>query len=341
MKSRKVRYSQYALQIAAAACICGSSLMPTAVAQDADAAALENWRGAIAQTQPGEGCFTVSYPDTIWQQVECKELHPRVRPTIHKPGEAQVTGNGDDFVAESSGLTSAAIGSFPKFTGVTSEKSVGVAAFGGGGILGPNEYSLQLNTNFGSATAACDGSNTGKCIVWQQFIYATDYAVEGEGAVFIQNWLIYWGTNACPSGFGSDGEGDCYGNSSAVTLADIKPTKLGGVTLKGSAQAGGNDTVTVTDGGTAYSVSEPDSTLDISQVWQESEFNVVGDAGGSRADFNKPVSITVKIALTDGSTAAPKCVAKSGTTGETNNLNLGKCTATKGSSPYIEFPETN
>jgi hypothetical protein len=340
MKPGKIRYSHYALQIAAAACICASSLMPAAIAQGADAAALENWRGAIALTQPGEGCFTVSYPDTIWQQIECKHLNPRVRPTIHKPGEAQVTGNGHDYVAESSGLTSVATGSFPKFTGVKSEKSVGVAAFGDGGILGPNEYSLQLNTNFGAATAACDGGSS-SCIVWQQFIYATDYAVEGEGAIFIQNWLIYWGDNPCPSGFGSDGEGDCYGNSNAVTLADIKPTNLGSVTLKGSAQAGGNDTVTVTDAGTAYSVSEPDTTLDISQVWQESEFNVVGDAGGSRAVFNEPVSITVKVALTDGSTAAPKCVANSGTTGETNNLNLGKCTATKGTTPYIEFPETN
>jgi hypothetical protein len=48
-----------------------------------------------------------------------------------------------------------------------------------------------------------------------------------------------------------------------------------------------NDTVVFTNGTTAYSVSGSDSVLDISQVWQQSEFNVVGDAGGSRADFNK------------------------------------------------------
>jgi hypothetical protein len=343
MTPRKFRYSHSAIHIAAAALISACCLVPVSVGQsaDADAAELENWRAAIAQTQPGEGCFTVSYPDTIWQQVECKQLHPRVPPIVRKPGQGQVTGNGHDYVAESSGLTSAATGSFPTVTGVKSEKSVGVAAFGDGGILGPNEYSLQLNTNFGSATAACDGSNTGECIVWQQFIYATDYAVEGEGAVFIQNWLIYWGTNPCPSGFGSDGEGDCYGNSNYVSAPDIKPTKLGSLKLSGAAVSGGKDTVTFTDAGTAYSVTQPDSTLDISQVWQQSEFNVVGDAGGSRAVFNEPVSVTVKIALTDGTTAAPKCVANSGTTGETNNLDLGKCTATKGTSPYIEFPETN
>jgi hypothetical protein len=99
--------------------------------------------------------------------------------------------------------------------------------------------------------------------------------------------------------------------------------------------------VKFTDGSTAYSVSGKDSVLDISQVWKHSEFNVVVDAGGSRADFNEPVSITVKVALTDGSTSAPTCVADAGTTGESNNLNLGKCSTASGSSPYIEFTETN
>jgi hypothetical protein len=341
MKQGKIRYSQYALQIAAAALVSACCLQP-AVAQSADDAALDNWHAAIAQTQPGVGCFTVSYPDTIWQQVECKQLHPRVRPVLHKNGEGQIAGNGNDYVAQGSGLTSKAIGSFPKVTGVKSEKSVGVAAYGGGGILGPNEYSLQLNTDFNGTTAACSGGSS-ECVVWEQFIYATDYEVKGEGAVFIQNWLIFYGDNPCPAGFNSDGEGDCYGNSNAVTLADVKPTALHSVTLSGSAVAGANgvDTVTFTYGGKAYSAAEPDSTLDISQVWEQSEFNVVGDAGGSRADFNEPVSITVKLAITDGSTAAPTCVADSGTTGESNNLNLGKCSGHAAAAPYIEFPEAN
>jgi len=250
-----------------------------------------------------------------------------------------VAGNGDDYVAQSSGLTSGALGSFPTVTGVKSEKSVGVAEYGDGGILGANEYSLQLNTNFTGTTAACKGHSG--CVVWQQFIYATDYAVEGEAAVFMQYWLIEWGSSACPSGFGSDGEGDCYGNSSYVSAPDVKPTSLASLSLSGTAASGGNDTVKFTDGTTAYSVSGKDSVLDISQVWKQSEFNVVGDAGGSRADFNEPVSITVKVALTDGSTSAPTCVADAGTTGESNNLDLGSCSTASGSSPYIEFTESN
>jgi hypothetical protein len=121
----------------------------------------------------------------------------------------------------------------------------------------------------------------------------------------------------------------------------VKPTSLGKLSLSASAVDGGKDKVVFTDGTTAYAVTEADSTLDISQVWQQSEFNVVGDAGGSRADFNKPVSITVKVALTDGTTSAPACVANSGTTGESNNLDLGTCSTASGSSPSIQFKESN
>ena len=344
MTPRKTRCPHYLLHIAAIALavITACCFQPVSAAQtaDADAAAHANWLAVISHnTDLGEGCFRASYPNVDWQQVECKELHPRVHTVVHKPGEGMVTGNGDDYVAQSSGLTSGALGSFSTVTGVKTEKSVGVAEYGDGGILGANEYSLQLNTNFTGTTAACDGHSG--CLVWQQFIYATDYAVEGEAAVFMQYWLINWGDSACPSGFGSDGEGDCYGNSNYVSAPDVKPTSLAGLSLSGAAKNGGNDTVVFTDGTTAYSVSGKDSVLDISQVWQQSEFNIVGDAGGSRADFNKPVSITVKLALTDGTTSAPTCVSDAGTTGESNNLNLGSCSTASGSSPSIQFTESN
>lgn len=345
MMPRKTRYSNYALQVAAAALISTCCLQPVSVGQTADAAdaaAHDAWRAEITQnTQPGEGCFQASYPSIVWEQVECKELHPRVHPVVRKPGVGQVSGNGHDYVAQAPDLISATLGSFPTVTGVKSEKSVGVASYGDGGILGPNEYSLQLNTDYDGTTAACSASTTGECVVWQQFIYATDYAVQGEAAVFMQYWLIFWGDTACPKGFGSDGSGDCYGNSKYVSVPDIKATSLAKLSIWGTATAGGNDTVVFTDGTTAYTVSGSDSKLDISQVWHQSEFNIVGDAGGSRAVFNEPVSVTVKLALTDGSTAAPKCVANEGSTGESNNLDLGKCTTAKGTSPSIEFTETN
>jgi hypothetical protein len=172
-------------------------------------------------------------------------------------------------------------------------------------------------------------------------VYATDYETKGKAAAFMQYWLIGWGSSRCPSGFGSDGGGDCYGNSNYVSIPDIKPTSLGSLTLSGTATKGGNDTVVFHNGSTAYQVSGSDSKLDIATVWKESEFNIVGDAGGSEAVFNKGVSLTVKVALTDGSTSAPTCVADDGTTVESNNLNLGSCSTAGGSSPYIQFTESD
>jgi hypothetical protein len=344
MMPKKIRCSHFAIQIAAAALVSVCWLQPISIAQatdDAEAAARQDWREVMAHNPASpEGCFQASYPNIVWEQVECKELHPRVRPVFHKPtGDEQVTGNGHDYVAEAAGLISETVGTFPKVTGVTSEKSVGVPLFGDGGILGPNEYTLQINSDFQGTTAACHG-HTG-CVVWQQFIYSPDYEVKGKAAVFMQYWLIGWGSSACPSSWGSDGGGDCYKNSAYIAAPDMKIASLSKLSISGAAAAGGNDTVVFNNGTKAYSVSGPDTVLDISQVWKESEFNIVGNAGGSRAVFNKGSSVTVKATVTDGSTSAPTCVANAGSTGETNNLNLGTCSTAGGSSPYIEFTESN
>jgi hypothetical protein len=77
--------------------------------------------------------------------------------------------------------------------------------------------------------------------------------------------------------------------------------------------------------------------------WTGSEFNVIGDGGGSQANFNAGTSLTVKIDLTDGTKKKPACTPNAGTTGETNNLNLGACKAFKGKGdavPYVQFVES-
>jgi hypothetical protein len=106
-------------------------------------------------------------------------------------------GNGNDYIAESQGLINTAIGSF-SISGVTSETNVRVDLFGEGGILGANEYSLQINTNNNSQTNVCNGHPS--CRVWQQFMYATDYNQKGEAALFIQYWLLAWNAS-CPAGW--------------------------------------------------------------------------------------------------------------------------------------------
>jgi hypothetical protein len=308
---------------------------------DPEMAARESWRSFMMQNPASEdGCFSAAYPSYFWEKVQCKvAAHPRFHPVARKPQNLEVTGNGNDFVAKATGLISKANGTFPTVTGVTSERSVGVAAFGGGGILGPNEFSLQINSNFTGTTAACQGHSG--CTVWQQFVYAPDFAVQGEAAVFIESWLINFGSLNCPGAFFSDGAGDCVINSAFTPAPDEPITTLGKLTLSGSATSGGNDVVVFSNGTTAFSLSARDSVVDIAQVWNEAEFNVVGNAGGSRANFNRGSSVTVKLALTDGSSAAPACVANAGTTGETNNLNLHTCSTAGGTTPSIQFTESN
>lgn len=49
----------------------------------------------------------------------------------------------------------------------------------------------------------------------------------------------------------------------------------------------------------------------------------------------------MNLQVNDGSTNVPSCLSNAGTTGETNNLNLGQCSAAGGTSPYIQFTESN
>lgn len=297
------------------------------------------WRDTMVNMEtPHEGCFQAAFPSTLWESVPCRTLSAHTHP-LHRTessGEGQTTGDGKDYVLLAPGLISKTIGSFPSVVGVTSESSVGVPAFGDGGILGANEYSLQINTNDNATTSACSHGVSG-CKVWQQFIYATDYETRGSAAVFMQYWLLGYGAS-CPSGYHSSGT-DCYTNSSYVAAPDVPITGLGSLKITGGAIAGGNDSVTFADGATAYSVSAADSVLQIGTVWKESEFNVVGDAGGSEAVFNAGATLTVNASAQFGSTSAPTCASNAGTTGESNNLPLGYCVAAGGTTPSIQFTE--
>ena len=306
--------------------------------EDAEAVAQRQWREAIVDIPlPEEGCFQASYPNFIWEKVDCEREPGSSHSEPPAPtDEEDVVGNTNDYVAAAKGLISLASGGFAKVTGVTSETGVGVAEYKYHGILGKNEYSLQLNTNSASTTAACD--KRPGCTVWQQFVYSPDYIKKGQGDVYIQYWLLSWGS-PCPAGWNTY-HLDCWKNSALVTAPDVPATKLGELGLLGKATAGGNDQVMLTYGKSAYAHNAKDSVLDIARVWNRAEFNVFGNTGGSRADFNKGSSITVQLVLFDGSSAAPACLPHAGTTGESNNLNLGKCTAA-GGIPNIKFTESN
>lgn len=292
----------------------GASAAPLTAAQ-------QSWRDAVTALATPEGCFAAAFPKAEWHRVACAAA-PAV-PFLPRTGArtGRTVGNGHDYAEVTASLVQAATGSFPTVTGVTRET----------GANGANDYSLQLNSGF-MKTSGCKGGASG-CQTWQQFIYAS-----GFNAVFMQYWLINY-RNPCPSGWNSFGS-DCYKNSASVNAPLVPATSLGNLSVIGTASRQ-TDTVTFTDGSTAYRSSGRDSVVGLAQGWKKSEFNVVGDGGGSSADFNTGSSITVKIAATDGSTAAPRCAANSGTTGETNNLNLGACTKAGGATPAISFVELN
>jgi len=317
--------ARYMIRIAVVASLASAVTLPVAYAapadDDAEAQARETWRESIVRADvPDEGCFHASYPSTEWLKVECTEAPNRLF-LPHRGAIGFTVGDGDDYVVEVSGLMTQSVGTFPKVTGVTSET----------GVSGPNDYSLQLNSNF-MTTAACNGH--ADCLSWEQFVYSS-----GETAAFMQYWLIDYGVS-CPSGWNSFSN-SCYRNSAAVSVPQEVITTLATLKLSGKAVAAGKDTLVFTAGTEAYSTTGKDSVVDLATDWKESEFNIVGDGGGSEAVFNEGSAINVEITVTDGTTTAPTCVKNAGTTGETNNLTLKSCKATGGTSPHILFGESN
>jgi hypothetical protein len=286
------------------------------------------WRAAIAHAPtPGNGCYTASYPLTTWTKVPCVTAPNRPYIPRSGVGGSQTVGNGNDYAAVTATLTSNAVGSFPKVKHLTSETDEGQK----------NVYSIQLNSNFISGDQACAGANNPpQCLGWLQYVYSSS-----SHAAFMQYWLIRYtgGTVHCPSGWNTASP-DCYKNSAAVSVPQEPITDLPGINLTGNAVGGGLDTLTFMDGANAYSTTGQDSVMFLAEGWNGSEFNVIGDGGGSEAVFNTGTALSVEIDVTDGTTEAPTCQAHDGTTGETNNLNLKKCKAAGGAVPKVTFGES-
>ncbi|RUL79094.1 hypothetical protein EKH80_04340 [Dyella choica] len=331
-------------------------------------ASLARWHETIKHLPPpAEGCFHAAYPSVIWRKIGCG-AKPTYRSTTRwkrvytADGMKMIpdtAGGGNDYAAQTANTTISAVGSFPQVQGVTSESGVNVP-FGGSesnGIIGLNQYTLQLNTDINASSAACANFGYQSCQVWVQFIYSTNNngnITPAQPQVFIQNWVFPsqndYAASGCPNGWidasnANAGQYQCFVNSQGTNVPAVDATQLGSLKLSGTSSANGNDTATFTYGTDAYSASEPDSTNDLSAWWSQSEFNVVGNAGGSEAQFNSGSSITVNVAVEDGTTNAPSCLSSAGTTGETNNLSLGSCAASQGSSdgtaPSIQFTESN
>jgi hypothetical protein len=299
------------------------------------------WQAAIANVkQPGAGCYRASYPTLRWHAVKCVTaprvpLVPRsagsVRPAVNK-----IVGNGHDYSAQVSGLISKAVGTFKNVspTNITEK-----GKFDNTGPKVANDFSLQLNTQFFSGSPACSGSgDPSNCLAWQQFVYAKE---SGTGFIFMQYWLINYDAT-CPNGWFSFST-DCYTNSNSADLSKPLTAKnLATLKLTGSANSGGNDGVSLSVGsGSATSVTNSDSEIDLAANWNTTEWGVFGDAGGGEAYFGTNTSLEAETALTTTSSGAPTCV-KEGFTGETNNLKLAHTPALGSeSSPTMASRQTN
>jgi hypothetical protein len=330
-----------------AAAVAAPAWANTDSAADPQSVALENWRAFMAQNPPQEaGCFRESYPSLVHERVDCYAGPLRVHAAHRTPTDdvPDAVGNRYDYVAETKGKTFWAGGNFLDVS-VISEASVGG---GSGAIDGPNEYTLQINTNDWGKTAVCDGGPPA-CHVWQQFVYGTDsicFFRYCQGAVFIQYWLINYGD--CPNSSWTQFGQDCYITSDKVTPApDFPVTDLANVSFHAAVKSGGQDCAHVYNNtGAGWGVCEPDYKLDISSVWDKTEFGIFGDGDSSQAQFYGRTAFTELLQVNDGSGDAPKCLGpkNAGTTGETNDLTLGKkCQELVGNGlwPRIRFTESN
>jgi hypothetical protein len=321
-----ITYAIAAGALAASTMIGSGALAATGVP---DPAARQAWREALSRIHlPAAACFKANYPDVAWTRVACTTAPQRPYLPAHG-GAANVgsntVGDGHDYAAGVTGLISSGTGSFYKITGLTSET---------GFLNQANTYSLQLNSNFFTTTVCNGAADPSSCLGWEQFVYSND------GSAFMQYWLIDYGP-LCPSGGWMPSGTDCYKNSAAVAVPKQPLAQLANLSVSGTAVANGTDTMIFTTASSAYTTTGKDSVVELAAGWNASEYNVIGDGDGSKAKFNTGTSITVEIALKDGSTAAPTCETNAGTTAETNNLTLGGCKTFAGPSPTLGFVESN
>jgi hypothetical protein len=259
-----------------------------------------------------------------------------------------IVGNGNDYTLVSLPyLMSAAYGTFPVVTGVTSVRSKGIKAFGGKGTSSPNVYSLQLNSN-NFSTAACAG--LAHCVGWTQFVYTNQPRAYSQGGnLIIQDWLLSSNSQnlaGCPHNAGWEtSDGSCVQNASImVAVPGVPISQLRSLTLSGSADSSG-DSAFLEVGSIVYGMKnmQGDGITDLSAHWTGAEFNVVGNGGGSRAMFNAGSTITVNLEADTGTTTAPLCRGNTGTTGESNNLSFVSAPSdpTTHHYPSIQFTESN
>jgi hypothetical protein len=313
---------------------------PPKIPLEQSAKSREDWRATMSlRPLPKKGCFTSAYPAVDWQEVPCGP--PPKRPLLPAKRPRNVGGGGPiqtDFTAQVPPCNppchiTAAIGSFDSVTGVTSLD----------GTNNANTFTLQMNTQTTNPTA-CSGISS--CQGWQQFVFSAASECNGP-CIFIEYWLLNFGSN-CPTTqtqpWQSDGDNDCWFNSPTTSVPTQTIADLGSLIM--TAMVGSEDTVNLSTASGLFAV-EQDSVLNLHELsasaWLGTEYNIFGDCCGSEVIFNAGSTFVVRLSMLYGSMSPPACVPNSGTTGESNNLNLVSTppTVPVGLWPSIVFTESN
>jgi hypothetical protein len=329
---------------------------------------------------PQKGCFTASYPKTEWQEVPCGEPspfpNPARRPRPDAVGDtidysAQASGLISSAVGSFASVTPATItesgqiltqqGCPPPICPPNHPNCIPMNPSSGGGTwcieTKDDAFSLQVNSQFFELNAPFQLSSQASQIMaclnrtaacgWEQFVFV-QYGCPQGPCVFIQYWLLDYGTtsppppSACATAWmqGETGSTDWYCNSSSTIVPHVSAAQLQGITLTGTATAGGDQAV-LTIGDVAF-MTEPaaDSMLNLAQHWNAVEWNVVGDCCGFDAAF-QPTGSTIVVNTNVNAGATATCVQE-GFTGETNNLSLvGTPPGLSSTPPAIVFQQSN
>ncbi len=299
----------------------------------------------MLQTHPAKpGCFEAHYPDEHWIETKCLPPPRTPNPRARGPRPNTVGAGTDWFATVTSGNISQVTGSFDSVSGVVSlyGPKGGAAA-----TVYPNTYALQMNANtFTTTVGNCD--KDANCAGWEQFLFSQSQCA--KVCVFIEYWLLNY-PQPCPTnaawtyyaGTPTTTPG-CYLNTPAKDVSSAVPlSDLANLRVNATIQSG-NDIVTVSDAsGTLASASNP-SVANLGAGWTGVEYVLVGDCCATEAFFTSTTSATLKVrvATVNGTTNAPNCASTfTGTTAETNNLNLtGGCTPSGGANPAIVFAES-
>lgn len=306
-------------------------IVPQATIAGTSSNTITAWQAQIRGIDvPGRGCFTASFPATVWTPVSCKKADNTL---------FMVGGVYSDYTGAANAYIYSSVGQVTSETQFVGECMLTVVGGNQNNCVYSNDFSIQLNTNLFQAN--CNGHTvTGV----EQFLYKTNTNVDGH--LEIQYWLRNCAQYGCPSPFSSPASdpADCEYTTSPT---DVQLPGIAGdstnywilanltsstVTLYGKATSS-LDTAEFCFSSTCWANTGSDYLGLSNYKWLSSEWNLFGPGGGSEAYFYSPFSITIRV---DSYVKVSVSCTSGSITNESNNMNLGGCSSSGGEFTFSE-----